>query len=109
MLGDIVCNKVTMAVNLMPKEDIDETTGLLGFDIADTDSHADSSVQSSRGSFVDSVHSATLYGTISKPNPDEEEQCNPGHVPSTQTYSNGYITRVVVALLVGRSANWANP
>ncbi|KAI0841921.1 MFS general substrate transporter [Hypoxylon sp. FL0890] len=79
-----------------------ETTRLLRPDISSTDSDDEGSSQFSSSSSFDSSSRVTTYGTPAKP--DEEEQCEPEAAtsePAHQVYNNGFIARVVAALLVG--------
>ncbi|KAI1105473.1 MFS general substrate transporter [Jackrogersella minutella] len=79
---------------------IDETTRLLRPDASSTDSGNNGSDQSASSSFIDEPSSLTTYGTT--PKSDEEEQRETAACgPAGPTYSNGFIARVVIALLVG--------
>ncbi|KAI1761365.1 MFS general substrate transporter [Hypoxylon sp. FL1150] len=85
------------------KTPLDETTRLLHPDTPSTTSRDDDSSQSSGTSSPrDSVSPIGPYGATAKP--DEEEQREPvatTSVPNQREYGNGFIARVVVALLVG--------
>ncbi|KAI6093636.1 MFS general substrate transporter [Hypoxylon rubiginosum] len=84
------------------KVPLDETTRLLHPDTSSTTSHDDDSSQSSSSSLYDNGSPTRSYGATVKS--DEEEQREPDAVASTAVqaeYSNGFIARVVVALLVG--------
>ncbi|KAI1382018.1 MFS general substrate transporter [Hypoxylon crocopeplum] len=91
-----------MTLNAGPKLVINETTRLLQSDASSTDSRDGESGQSSNSSLiVDNPSPVSIHGTLAPP---DEEQCEPEAAASTSpqtTYSNGYIARVVVALLVG--------
>lgn len=85
------------------KVPLDETTRLLHPDTSSTTSHDDDSSQSSSSSLYDNGSPTRSYGATVKS--DEEEQREPDAVASTAVqaeYSNGFIARVVVALLVGK-------
>ncbi|KAI2606648.1 MFS general substrate transporter [Hypoxylon sp. NC1633] len=83
-----------MAAAAGPRSVIDETTTLLQPDESSIDSRDGGSSQSSNSSFVDSYSPVPKYGTPAKP--DDEEQREP-----EAAYSNAFIARVVLALLVG--------
>ncbi|KAI2640355.1 MFS general substrate transporter [Hypomontagnella submonticulosa] len=90
-----------MATGAESESSVDETTGLLQTGASRAYSNADGSDQSSRSSIIDSS-STTNYETPVKP--DEEEQREPEIAvcgTAQATYSNGFIARVVLALLVG--------
>ncbi|KAI1779830.1 MFS general substrate transporter [Hypoxylon cercidicola] len=84
------------------KTSFDETTRLLRPDTSSTISDDDGCSQSSSSSLHDSLSPTRLYGATAKS--DEEEQCEPevaASQPVQAAYSNGFIARAVVALLVG--------
>ncbi|KAI1398232.1 major facilitator superfamily domain-containing protein [Hypoxylon fuscum] len=91
-----------MTASLGPKLVVDETTRLIQPYAVSADSHVDVSSQSSSSSFIDNSSSATTYVTPAES--DEEERRNPETAASVSlgaTYSNAFIARVVLALLVG--------
>ncbi|KAI2468771.1 MFS general substrate transporter [Annulohypoxylon bovei var. microspora] len=89
-----------------------ETTGLLQPGTFSTDSGDETSSQSSNSSsssFIDNPSLVKTYGTLTKS--DEEEQREPRTTSdgsAQQSYSNGFIAKVVIALLVGVFASSAD-
>ncbi|KAI0175846.1 MFS general substrate transporter [Hypoxylon sp. FL1284] len=83
------------------KAPFDETTRLLRSDTSSAVSD-DGSSHSSRSSAQNSHPPTALYGAIAKPDEEEQRESDiaPG-VSAQASYSNGFITRVVIALLVG--------
>ena len=80
-----------------------ETTRLLQRVTSDIDSDDENSSQSSdsRGSSINNLSPVTAYGSLIKS--DEEQHgagSKPGE-PAQKVYSNGFIAKVVIALLVG--------
>ncbi|KAI1384976.1 MFS general substrate transporter [Hypoxylon trugodes] len=89
-----------MATGTDSKSVVNETTRLLQPDTSSIDSHYEDSSQSSSDDYNDSPSIAS-YGTPTRSDEEEQrEQETPGNKP-TQTYSNGFIAKVVIAMLVG--------
>ncbi|XXG94494.1 hypothetical protein Hte_000751 [Hypoxylon texense] len=91
-----------MPLSTSSKAPFDETTRLLQPDTISIISRDADSSQSSSSSLHDSLSSPRLYGAAAKS--DEEEQYESDTTtsdPAQAAYSNGFIARVVIALLVG--------
>ncbi|KAI1086070.1 MFS general substrate transporter [Rostrohypoxylon terebratum] len=90
---------------------VDETTGLLQRDTSSIASCDQNSSQCSNSSSrsINNPSPVTAYGTLTKS--DEEEQGETGAILSElprKVYSNGFIAKVVIALLVGVFASSAD-
>lgn len=85
---------------------INETTGLLQRDrdasSIDSCDQNISQCSSSSSSFIDNPSSVTTYGTPIKSDEEEQRGSSVGSSePTRKIYNNGFIAKVVIALLVG--------
>ncbi|KAI0898165.1 MFS general substrate transporter [Annulohypoxylon nitens] len=90
---------------------INETTGLLQRDASSIDSCDQniSQCSSSSSSFIDNSSSVTTYGTPIKSDEEEQRGSSVGSSkPTRKIYNNGFIAKVVIALLVGVFASSAD-